>query len=110
MRSRTTDGPSKRRLPPWRDSQVRWSRWQTTSGVPPAGDVVISLGLSQHDLAALIGASRESAARALAHLRVKGLASTHRRSIRVRNAEGLQRLAGHRNANGAEPPTDPAHR
>jgi len=52
------------------------------------------LALSQHELAGLIGASRESVARALAELRGRGLVATGRRAITIRDAAGLRRYAG----------------
>jgi CRP-like cAMP-binding protein len=49
--------------------------------------------LSQHELAGMIGASRESVARALTTLRGRGLVETGRRAITVVDAEGLRTLA-----------------
>ena len=49
--------------------------------------------LSQHELAGMIGASRESVARALGTLRGRGLVETGRRAIRVVDPEGLRSLA-----------------
>ena len=49
--------------------------------------------LSQHELAGMIGASRESVARALTTLRGRGLVETGRRVITVVDAEGLGTLA-----------------
>lgn len=49
--------------------------------------------LSQQELAGMIGASRESVARALATLRGRGLVATGRRAITVVDAEGLRSLA-----------------
>jgi CRP/FNR family transcriptional regulator, cyclic AMP receptor protein len=51
------------------------------------------LALSQRELAGLIGASRESVARALAELRGRGLVLTGRRVITVCDAAGLRRFA-----------------
>jgi CRP/FNR family transcriptional regulator, cyclic AMP receptor protein len=53
----------------------------------------IGLPLSQHELAGLIGASRESVARALADLRERGLVSTGRRAVVIRDPAGLRRYA-----------------
>lgn len=50
----------------------------------------ISLALSQRELAGLIGASRESVARALAELRRRDLIATGRRTITIRDAEALR--------------------
>ena len=49
--------------------------------------------LSQHELAGMIGASRESVARALATLRSRSLVETGRRTITVVDPEGLRALA-----------------
>lgn len=49
--------------------------------------------LSQHELAGMIGASRESVARALTTLRGRGLVETGRRAITVVDIEGLRSLA-----------------
>jgi CRP/FNR family cyclic AMP-dependent transcriptional regulator len=49
--------------------------------------------LSQHELAGMIGASRESVARALTTLRRRGLVETARRAITVVDVEGLRTLA-----------------
>ena len=48
--------------------------------------------LSQHELAGLIGASRESVVRALGELRRRGLISTGRRQLVVRDVAGLAQL------------------
>lgn len=50
--------------------------------------------LSQHELAGLIGASRESVARALGQLRGRGLLTTGRRTIAIADLEALRLLAG----------------
>jgi CRP/FNR family transcriptional regulator, cyclic AMP receptor protein len=49
--------------------------------------------LSQHELAGMIGASRESVARALTTLRGRGLVETGRRAITVVDFDGLRTLA-----------------
>jgi CRP/FNR family cyclic AMP-dependent transcriptional regulator len=51
------------------------------------------ISLSQHELAGMIGASRESVARALATLRSRSLVETGRRTIKVADPEGLRALA-----------------
>jgi CRP/FNR family cyclic AMP-dependent transcriptional regulator len=56
------------------------------------GDTVA--GLNQDDLAALIGASRESVAKALQSLRSAGLVKTGRRTIEVLDHDGLRRRSG----------------
>jgi hypothetical protein len=48
--------------------------------------------LSQHDLAGLVAASPKSVGRALAVLRGRGLVSTGRRSIVIRDFDGLRRF------------------
>ena len=63
-----------------------------------AGDVAadgtrIGLGLTQGDLAGLLGCSRDSVATALASMRRAGAVATSRRSIVVRDREALERLA-----------------
>lgn len=55
---------------------------------------VLGLSLSQRELAGLIGASRESVARALAELRGRGLVATGRRAITIRDSAGLRSYAG----------------
>jgi CRP-like cAMP-binding protein len=56
----------------------------------PARDTPVGLSLSQQELAGLIGASRESVARALAELRRRGLVSTGRREIVICDSTGLR--------------------
>jgi CRP-like cAMP-binding protein len=51
------------------------------------------IALSQQELAGLIGASRESVARALGTLRSRGLVATRRRAITVLDPDGLRSLA-----------------
>ena len=58
-----------------------------------AGDGTMIEGLNQEDLAALIGSSRESVAKALQTLRNAGLVRTGRRSIEVLDPAGLARRA-----------------
>jgi CRP/FNR family transcriptional regulator, cyclic AMP receptor protein len=53
-----------------------------------------SLALSQRELAGLIGASRESVARALAELRRRDMIATSRRTITIRDAAALRLYAG----------------
>jgi CRP/FNR family cyclic AMP-dependent transcriptional regulator len=62
--------------------------------VAQAQDGLIGLALSQQELAGLIGASRESVARALAELRRRDLVATGRRAITIRDAAALRRYAG----------------
>ena len=59
-----------------------------------AGDVAAQVRLSQHELAGLIGASRESVARALGALRSRGLLTTGRRAIVITDLDALRSLAG----------------
>jgi CRP-like cAMP-binding protein len=49
--------------------------------------------LSQHELAGMIGASRESVARALTALRAEGVVTTGRRTVTVLDADRLRTLA-----------------
>jgi CRP-like cAMP-binding protein len=49
--------------------------------------------LSQHELAGMIGASRESVARALTALRSEGVVTTGRRTVTVLDADRLRTLA-----------------
>jgi CRP/FNR family transcriptional regulator, cyclic AMP receptor protein len=58
-----------------------------------AGGGSVDITLSQQELAGMIGASRESVARALALLRGRGLVETGRRTITVVDTEGLRSLA-----------------
>jgi CRP-like cAMP-binding protein len=58
-----------------------------------AGDGAAVEGLNQDDLAALIGASRESVAKALQSLRSEGLVRTRRRAIDILDRDALRRLA-----------------
>jgi CRP-like cAMP-binding protein len=53
----------------------------------------LELALSQQELAGLIGCSRESVSRAFIALRQRGLVSTGRRSLIVRDADGLRAYA-----------------
>ncbi len=57
-----------------------------------AGDVRLDPPLTQHELAGLVGASRESVVRALAELRRRGVIETGRRSLVVRDLPSLQRF------------------
>ena len=63
-------------------------------GQPAAAGLVLPGGLSQDDLAGLVGGSRESVARALATLRRLGFVSTGRRRIVVRDLPGLRDYGG----------------
>jgi CRP-like cAMP-binding protein len=62
-------------------------------GRPSATGLVLPRGLTQDDLAGLVGASRESVARALAALRSLGLVSTGRRQVAVLDLAGLRDYA-----------------
>ena len=62
-------------------------------GRPRDHGIEIGLALSQEELAGLVAASRESVARSLTVLRRRGLVSTGRRSIVVRDLEGLRQFA-----------------
>jgi CRP-like cAMP-binding protein len=63
-----------------------------TSGQAADGEVRLEPNLSQHELAGLVGASRESVVRALGELRRRGLISTGRRQLVVRDVAGLVQL------------------
>jgi len=57
-----------------------------------SGDVgSIEIAASQHELAAMIGASRESVARALARLRDEGLVESRRRGVVLLDVDALSR-------------------
>ncbi len=60
----------------------------------PTGTVYAGSGLSQQELAGLVGASRESVARALNVLRQQGVLATARRSVTVLDFERLRVYAG----------------
>ena len=60
----------------------------------PDGGVRICLHLSQADVAAWIGGSREAVVRALASLRARGLIVTQRRAIVIQDLEKLRSDAG----------------
>jgi CRP-like cAMP-binding protein len=62
------------------------------SGEHDGAGVRITLPLSQDELGAWAGASREAVARSLHLLRELGWIETRRREIRVLNAEGLRSL------------------
>jgi CRP-like cAMP-binding protein len=61
-------------------------------GHPTAAGIEIGVALSQEELAGLITASRESVARSLTALRRRGFVVTGRRSIVVRDLDGLRRF------------------
>jgi CRP-like cAMP-binding protein len=54
-------------------------------------DGVVEIPFSQEELASMIGASRESVARALARLRADGLVESRRRGVALLDVEGLRR-------------------
>jgi CRP-like cAMP-binding protein len=62
------------------------------SGVPTADGVRLDPPLAQHELAGLVGASRESVVRALTDLRRRGLIETGRRRLVVRDVTALAAL------------------
>ena len=64
-----------------------------TTGEPAGGGVRITLPLSQDELGAWAGASREAVARSLHLLRELGWIETRRREITVLNHDGLRSLA-----------------
>ncbi|MFD6467773.1 Crp/Fnr family transcriptional regulator [Streptomyces goshikiensis] len=74
----------------------RLARWllelAAEFGEPEGNDCILSLPISQHDLANRIGASRDAVAIALRQLREEGLVSTGRRRLTLHSLEGLRRL------------------
>jgi CRP/FNR family transcriptional regulator, cyclic AMP receptor protein len=64
-----------------------------TDGRPSGTGVVLREGLTQDDLGGLVGASRESVARAFATLRSLGFVSTGRRQVVVTDLAGLRQFA-----------------
>jgi CRP/FNR family cyclic AMP-dependent transcriptional regulator len=64
-----------------------------TSGHATNGEVRLEPNLSQHELAGLVNASRESVVRALGELRRRGLITTGRRQLVVCDVAGLALLA-----------------
>lgn len=65
-----------------------------TYGLATDDGVRVELPLSQQELAGLVGASRESVARAFKTLRGHGLVSTGARSVTVRDVSTLRAYAG----------------
>jgi len=63
-------------------------------GTPSDAGVLLGNLLTQDDLAGMVGASRESVARALATLRELGFVSTGRRQVAVLDLAGLREFAG----------------
>jgi len=57
---------------------------------PTDGGLLLASNLTQDDLAGLVGASRESVARALAALRARGFVATGRRQVVVLDLAGLR--------------------
>jgi CRP/FNR family transcriptional regulator, cyclic AMP receptor protein len=57
---------------------------------PTDGGLLLANNLTQDDLAGLVGASRESVARALAALRARGFVATGRRQVVVLDLAGLR--------------------
>jgi CRP-like cAMP-binding protein len=62
---------------------------------PDDGMVVLNLGLSQSDFAAMVGATRQAVNRALQLLAARGLISLDGRTIVLRDLSGLRRRAGY---------------
>ncbi len=63
-----------------------------TAGKAEPDGIRITLPLSQEDLAAWAGASREAVARSLHLLRELGWIETRRREIKVRNVDAVRNL------------------
>jgi CRP-like cAMP-binding protein len=59
----------------------------------PDGTILITLTLSQEELATWIGSSREATVKALGHLRALGWLETGRRRIRVNDLQALRKRA-----------------
>jgi CRP/FNR family transcriptional regulator, cyclic AMP receptor protein len=64
-----------------------------TQGQPCDTGIRLDPPLTQHELAGLVGASRESVVRALTELRRQGIVATGRRMLVVRDPTGLARLS-----------------
>jgi CRP/FNR family cyclic AMP-dependent transcriptional regulator len=62
---------------------------------PDNGTVVLDLGLSQSDFAAMVGATRQAVNRALQLMVARGLISVDGRAIVLRDLPGLRRRAGY---------------
>ncbi len=62
-------------------------------GEPVPDGISVSVPLSQDQLASWCGASREAAVRALRSLRTRGIVTTERNGVTVRDLEGLRRQA-----------------
>ena len=62
-------------------------------GEPEGAGVRIALPITQQDLAAYTGSSREAVSKALQSLRSRGLVETHRRGFSVLDLEGLRNRA-----------------
>lgn len=77
------------------DTARRLGRLLVELAQPPddRGRATVSAGLSQSELASLIGASRESVARGFTRLRELGLVETSRRSVVVHDLDRLDRFA-----------------
>lgn len=74
----------------------RLARWllelAAEFGQPEGNDCILSVPISQIDLANRIGASRDAVAIALRQLREEGLVSTGRRQLTLHSLDGLRRL------------------
>jgi CRP-like cAMP-binding protein len=62
-------------------------------GSSDRSDVEVDVPLAQHELASLIGVSRNSMVRALTSLRSLGLVATTRQTVRILDVAGLRRYA-----------------
>jgi CRP-like cAMP-binding protein len=62
-------------------------------GEPYQGGVMITLHLTQEELAGWVGASREAVSKALRSLRSRGWIETRRRTVIVHNLEALRKRA-----------------
>jgi CRP/FNR family transcriptional regulator, cyclic AMP receptor protein len=72
-------------------------------GTPGKGGTVISIPLSQREIASFIGASRSTVTRALGNWRKRGLVNTSRHRITIMNTTSLRRIA-HKDPVNRKPP------
>lgn len=74
---------------------LRLAQDRVLDGTADDGDVVLDLGLSQSDFAAMVGATRQAVNRALQLLAARGLISLDGRVIVLHDVPGLRRRAGY---------------
>ena len=73
------------------DARIRGTLQQLSRkhGVPDARGIIINLKITHQELAAMVGTSRETVSRSLAHLRRQGILDVEGRRIRVLNPKAL---------------------